>query len=152
MEATQQTKNCHYCNKEILAQAKKCKHCGKWLEENIEEQFDDNDENYLDSNYRWLKSFGLAAAAWALFHFGGWHFVLGKKVSIFLQYLYTGQLKSQDLIWDKSAIAFRINDGYWGFVRDERFFDAPVIQWFMLSFSIMAIFYALKILIFGEND
>lgn len=28
----QETKNCPYCGKEILAVAKKCKHCGKWLE------------------------------------------------------------------------------------------------------------------------
>ena len=28
-----QTKNCPYCGEEILASAKKCKHCGEWLEE-----------------------------------------------------------------------------------------------------------------------
>lgn len=28
----QQTKNCPYCGEEILAVAKKCKHCGEWLE------------------------------------------------------------------------------------------------------------------------
>ena len=32
MEAT---KNCPYCGEEILAGAKKCKHCGEWLEEEI---------------------------------------------------------------------------------------------------------------------
>jgi len=28
-----ETKRCPYCNEEINAQAKKCKHCGEWLEE-----------------------------------------------------------------------------------------------------------------------
>ena len=27
-----ETKSCPYCGEEILATAKKCKHCGKWLE------------------------------------------------------------------------------------------------------------------------
>lgn len=29
------TKNCPYCGKEILIKAKKCKHCGKWLNNEI---------------------------------------------------------------------------------------------------------------------
>ena len=28
-----ETKQCPYCSEEILATAKKCKHCGEWLEE-----------------------------------------------------------------------------------------------------------------------
>lgn len=28
-----ETKNCPYCGEEILAGARKCKHCGEWLEE-----------------------------------------------------------------------------------------------------------------------
>ena len=28
-----ETKNCPYCGEEIMAVAKKCKHCGKWLNE-----------------------------------------------------------------------------------------------------------------------
>lgn len=30
------TKNCPYCSEEILSTAKKCKHCGEWLEESKE--------------------------------------------------------------------------------------------------------------------
>jgi hypothetical protein len=30
---TRETKNCPYCGEEILAVAKKCKHCGNWLTE-----------------------------------------------------------------------------------------------------------------------
>lgn len=33
MSEEKQTKNCPYCGEEILATAKKCKHCGEWLEE-----------------------------------------------------------------------------------------------------------------------
>ncbi len=32
-----ETKRCPYCGEEILAVAKKCKHCGEWLEEKKEE-------------------------------------------------------------------------------------------------------------------
>jgi tRNA(Ile2) C34 agmatinyltransferase TiaS len=33
---TRETKNCPYCGEEILAVAKKCKHCGEWLPEDEE--------------------------------------------------------------------------------------------------------------------
>ena len=29
----EKTKRCPYCGEEILAIAKKCKHCGEWLDE-----------------------------------------------------------------------------------------------------------------------
>jgi len=32
----EQTKQCPYCGEDILAGAKKCKHCGEWLEETVQ--------------------------------------------------------------------------------------------------------------------
>lgn len=36
MSEEKKTKECPYCGEEILATAKKCKHCGEWLEEHEE--------------------------------------------------------------------------------------------------------------------
>ena len=41
----QETMKCPYCGEEILAVAKKCKHCGEWLdEEEIEGEVVETDE------------------------------------------------------------------------------------------------------------
>ena len=37
-----ETKNCPYCGEEILAGAKKCKHCGEWLEEEPKPRLESN--------------------------------------------------------------------------------------------------------------
>jgi predicted ATP-dependent serine protease len=36
MSDSEETKKCPYCSELILATAKKCKHCGEWLEESNE--------------------------------------------------------------------------------------------------------------------
>lgn len=56
----QETMNCPYCGEEILAVAKKCKHCGEWLdEEEIEGEVEETEEEEGksvddDPNWDWL--------------------------------------------------------------------------------------------------
>jgi hypothetical protein len=113
-------------------------------------------ESFFVRDKRWLKALLFAGIGWALFFFGGCHLVLGEKMSKlnqFLHFLGTGKMKQDFLfdIGDNNVIAVRINEGYWGFVWDNRFFDAPFIQWMMLVFSIGAFFYALRFLILGDD-
>ena len=202
-----ETKQCPYCGEEILAVAKKCKHCGEWLTEKQESestvepasgftevkqkrrrrcpfcaemiesglkvcpqckeslvkkqvpkqtQYVETSETitlkelFLETR---LASLLCAGFGWILFFFGGWHLVLGEKPSKldqFLHFLGTGRIK-QDFIWDENCIAIRINESFWGFATNDRFFDAPFIQWLMLGFALGAFYYALKILIFGND-
>ena len=36
---TEETKRCPYCGEEILAVAKKCKHCGEWIEKEVPKEY-----------------------------------------------------------------------------------------------------------------
>lgn len=146
-ESEKQKMECPFCGEEILSTAKKCKHCSEWLEEITEETNND----FLSSRWSALIPAGIG---WALFFFGSWSLVLGEKVSKldqFLLFLGTGKLQ-QDFIWDQYAVVFRINEGFWGFAQNDRFFDAPFVQWIMLGISIATFVYAGKILIFGNEE
>jgi hypothetical protein len=56
----QETMKCPYCGEEILAVAKKCKHCGEWLDEEeiegevVETEEEESDSADDDPNWDWL--------------------------------------------------------------------------------------------------
>jgi hypothetical protein len=138
------TKKCPFCGEEIAVTAQKCKHCGEWLEQTVEKS----------SNWgtRLLKSIIFGAVGWACFYFGSWHLIIGQKISLMSQYLSSGKLALQDFIWEDDGVVFRIDEKYYGFVKNSQFFDSPFIQWIMLGLSIGAFVMALEMLIFGYTS
>ena len=58
-----------------------------------------------------------------LIYIGGW------KIGLVEQNLF---LESQDLIFNKTAIAIRIDQYYFGLFDIHRFFNSPVISWIFL--------------------
>jgi hypothetical protein len=162
MEVAELKKQCPFCGEEILSTAKKCKHCGEWLEgkpdteihNNVFKKESQEVEESMGFGGRIIGTLILAGIGWALFYFGSWHLIFGKKIDLFLQYLSTGKLKQQNVILESDGFVFRINEKYFGFVKDGHFFDSPVIQWTMLILSIVVFFWAIEMLLFGsfEND
>jgi hypothetical protein len=152
-----ETKQCPFCGEEILAAAKKCKHCGEWIEQQSNQLLQDegiveNDDNDDDTNMsgfgRVITALILGGVGWLLFHFGSWHIFFNKDISAAIYLL----SKGRDLIIETEGIVIRIGSGYYGFAQDGRFFDSPVIQWIMLFVALSAFVYGLKVLIFGDND
>lgn len=163
MEEAEMKKKCTACGEEILTTAKKCKHCGEWLEGKPDKATPNNnsqakkkeEDEPLGWGGRIFATICFGAIGWALFFFGSWHLVLGEKINIFLQYLSSGSFEPKNFILESYGFVFRINEGYWGFVRDNRFFDAPVIQWIMLFLSLGAFIWAIQTLLtgsFGSDD
>ena len=163
MENTETTTTCPYCGGEIAVDVTKCKHCGEWLKNKPSTETQNNnskkkkqeDDESLGIGGRIFVSLILSGIGWALFYFGSWHLILGKKISVFLQYFTTGQLKQQSIIVDEDGFVFRINEKYYGFIKDAHFFDSPVIQWIMLLLSLGAFVWAIQMLLtgnFGDDD
>jgi hypothetical protein len=168
-------KNCPYCGEEILAVAKKCKHCGEWLgeekeieksEEKIQEEninivyTSPKEENVQEENedVYTLPTLGdrisgflfFCGICWVLFHFGGWHLLIGEKISAIQQLVKVRwAYVSSDFLFDYSGIAFRIHQNYYGFAKDTHYFDLPFIQWIMLILSLGAFYWAYRSL-FGS--
>lgn len=158
MEVNEMTKKCPYCDEEIAIAAKKCKHCGEWLEEKqlaaeeIETK-EKKEEEVLGFGGRIRDFLIFAGIGWVLFHFGSWHLVLGTKISIWSkiwQFLDNQSFDNPSFILDANNFLFRINSKYYGLGNDGRFFDSPVLQWIMLLFALSAFFCAIKTLISGS--
>lgn len=154
------TKYCPYCQEKIAFGAKKCKHCGEWLDEehvaaeNLESTVDDDDDDDDGMSFggrvvRFLLSAGLG---WVMYHFGSWYLLINAKITSAQQYLITGSYEAHDLIWEDDGIALRINDGYYGFVNDARFFDSPIIQWILLAAAIGFFYEGIRVLIVGNSS
>ncbi len=121
----EKTKNCPFCNEEILSKAEKCKHCNEWLTEDIS---DDEDSSWIG---RIIHSITYFAIAISLFYFGGWKVVLGELL-----------FSVNDAIYTKNVLLLKFNDKYYGFVRTAEFFDSSIIQWLMLGLAV-AMFWAM---------
>jgi len=163
MEKTETTTKCPYCDGEIAEGVTKCKHCEEWLKKKPSTETQNNsskkkkqeDDEPLGIGGRMFASLILSGIGWALFYFGSWHLILGKKIDVFLQYFATGQLELQNIIVERDGFVFRVNEKYYGFMRDVHFFDSPVIQWIMLLLSLGAFVWAIQMLFtgnFGSDD
>lgn len=147
-----EVKNCTYCGEQIATAAKKCKHCNEWLEEVNEK----NNSKKIDKDKpadfwtRIISSIFLLGTGWILFKFGSWHLVLGKKISILLQYISSGSLEKRNLIWEENGIAFRFNDSFYGFAKNGHYFDSPLVQWIMLFISLGLFIWSIEMLLFGK--
>lgn len=155
------TRKCPFCGEEILAVAKKCKFCGEWLKKTevtaeerdpIEKKNDNNIENDSEetSVHRIISAILYGAIGFCCFHFGSWNIAFNTKISVLDQilskadYASVTQLfyevlmnKSSDIILNSHSVLIRINDTYYGFINNARFFDSPVIQWIMLGIALM---------------
>ncbi len=116
---------------------------------------DDQIEDSIEEGTSWfsrIKYFVLfSLIGWAICHFGSWHVVWDKKISLFQQYLATGRLnpKQEGILFDSSAILVRFNDAYYGVFKNTHFFDAPVIQWGMLIVALCLFEEAIRALFGG---
>ena len=157
-------KHCPHCGETILAEAKKCKYCGEWLEpiqSEINEKQDEVEKEKAvneDSGAIWTglcRFVLLSIISWLCFHFGGWHIVLGKSISKLEQLVLNNQLdlnnilqaaagEQSDTIFNQSMLLFRINDSFYGITMSTQYFDSPFIQWAMLIMSAFALYYAIS--------
>lgn len=93
------------------------------------------------------------AIGFSLFFFGSWKIMWNESVSwldaIVLQSFDNASV-NDSFLCGSHVIGIRINEGYYGFIRGDRFIDSPVLQWIMLPLSFVAFGWAIEKLIFGE--
>lgn len=168
----QETMKCPYCGEEILAVAKKCKHCGEWLDEeqNVNIANEQTDEDVNENNLTSHSSSGFISRiivaiicfviAFLLFKFGSWNVVWGKELTDeqrFLIHLVEKEAPSaiattdsQSFIATKDVLVIRIDKKFYGVVKNTKYFDSPIIQWGMLLFCVGFIYYGISALFSDE--
>lgn len=98
-----------------------------------------------------------------LFEFGGWGICWGKEFSLVermaINYAsaHSRSVKTtetQSFILTKDCVLIRINEKFYGIGKNNRHFDAPVIQWIMLIASLSFMCGGIKNLLTGSlgND
>lgn len=153
-------KSCPYCGEEIMAVARKCKHCGEWLDDSMREEDDDEDEDEDDDeDTPRLRNYVVrpieALVGWLLFYFGGWHFITDISDGVLNKLGFSGgfimkewgaqllgslgNMELPSVLAGKHSLLVSINESYCGFICDKNFFDAPAIQWIMLITGIVVI-------------
>jgi hypothetical protein len=128
-----ETTKCPYCSEEILSTAKTCNHCGKSLEEEIDIQNADkkaeaSEEESLGCGGKLVIFIMTVVIAWVLFYFGSWHILISEKLPT-----------KEPFILNGHGFVFRIDEMYYGFIKDTHFFDAPFIQWIMLILAFLVL-------------
>lgn len=98
-------------------------------ENEIEEEFTINYKTRL------IIIIALTIISYLLFHFGSWNLLWGNSLNI---------AKAKDFIIDNNNLAFKLNNGYYGFKRDTFYFDSTFLQWGMLGIGITTMNYSIK--------
>ena len=98
-----ETQLCPYCSEEIKFQARKCKHCNEWLDQNVnnesnQNQDEDNEsnQNQDEDNESWQESL---------------YYIIGNVVFHFLLYAWAGAQGfaiAMKIFWPKTADFFEI--------------------------------------------
>lgn len=155
---------CPYCKEETAIGAKKCKHCGEWLDtresskvmprvvsNRNKSKWDILSDKIDDSGYaNILSAVVFGVLGWLIFHFGSWNLIFGAKTWELRQYQLTGVLHNRFFILEDEVVAIGINNRFYGFANDAYFFDSPTLQFAMLCAALYAFYLVVKFLFFGD--
>ena len=171
-EFSQEKMKCPYCGDEILATAKKCKHCGECLDDSHKdaEVLEENKESFSTNEDEdkkpsiGLRIFGrllgtavIFLIAFLLFKYGGWQMAWGKTKAETVSWTISelGQFNipltdAKNFIFNAHGILIRVNDNFYGAMCGTQYFDSPFIQWIMLFFALGAFVESFVFLFTGD--